>query len=104
MIIFSINDGLQSNEFNARAFFKAPDGELMFGGIDGYTTFYPENIKVDQQPPQVWITKFFKYNEEEIDLIANNQKIIRLPYRQNTFSVQFIGLDYRYPDDVNVFL
>lgn len=100
---FDINDGLQSNEFNAGAYRKAADGELMFGGINGFTTFFPEEIKLDNHRPQVWLTNFKTFDGKQFDLLANNNRVIRLPYKQNTFSIQFIGLDFLYPKDVTYF-
>ena len=36
---FAITDGLQSNEFNGRACFKSKDGNMYFGGINGFNVF-----------------------------------------------------------------
>ena len=36
---FTITDGLQSNEFNGRACFKSKDGNMYFGGINGFNVF-----------------------------------------------------------------
>jgi hypothetical protein len=37
-------DGLQSNEFNWQAAYRAPDGEMFFGGVNGINAFYPDRI------------------------------------------------------------
>ena len=39
------NDGLQSNEFNTGAYFRTSSGKLLFGGINGFNAFYPEDIQ-----------------------------------------------------------
>ncbi|MFT4924653.1 MAG: signal transduction histidine kinase/ligand-binding sensor domain-containing protein [Phenylobacterium sp.] len=59
---YDSNDGLQSNEFNG-AYFKADDGELFFGGINGFNRFYPKNIKSDDQVPTVVLTDFLLANQ-----------------------------------------
>ena len=41
---FDIRDGLQSNGFNRREFFKTEAGELFFGGSYGYNHFFPGSI------------------------------------------------------------
>ena len=48
--------GLQSREFNAFAFFQAPDGELFFGGVGGLSAFYPNRIADNPHPPAVLVT------------------------------------------------
>lgn len=42
--IFSNSDGVQDNEFSEHASYRSPAGELFFGGINGVTTFYPDEI------------------------------------------------------------
>ncbi len=42
---YDVTDGLQSYEFNAGAYFKSQKGEMFFGGINGFNSFYPDSIK-----------------------------------------------------------
>jgi len=42
---FSAHDGLQGDEFNSGASARAEDGELFFGGFNGISAFYPEQIR-----------------------------------------------------------
>jgi len=37
-------DGIQHQSFILGASFQADDGELFFGGINGYNHFYPEQL------------------------------------------------------------
>ncbi len=97
---FDIKDGLQSNEFNGNSCFQALDGELFFGGINGYTSFYPSEIELETNAPKVFITNL-KTSEKEHNLL--NQKSIELAYINNSFSVQFNGLDFIYPSDMEYF-
>lgn len=60
---FEASDGLQSNEFNSGAYFKAADGELFFGGINGFNRFMPDAIAIDQQAPVVVLTGFLLMNQ-----------------------------------------
>jgi len=43
-IHYDQRDGLQSNGFNRREFYKTADGEMYFGGVYGYNHFYPDDI------------------------------------------------------------
>ncbi len=97
---FDIKDGLQSNEFNGNACFQAEDGELFFGGINGYTSFYPSEIKLESKSPKVLLTQL-DTQHESYNLL--NQKTVCLKYADNSFTVHFIGLDLLYPTDVEYF-
>lgn len=97
---FDIKDGLQSNEFNGNSCFQAEDGELFFGGINGYTSFYPTEIAMESEPPKVLLTQL-ETPDKTYNLLTENR--IQLKYANNSFSVQFIGLDLLYPTDVEYF-
>src|SRR4030095_3038429 len=82
---YDVHDGLQSNEFNSYAAFKAPDGEMFFGGIEGYTSFYPEQIRRDNTQPFVAITGILLDGNRLLNLADYQQsKIIDLPYKDNS--------------------
>ncbi len=44
---FGMKDGLQSQEFNNKAYYKSPEGEIFFGGINGFNYFFPHRIKIN---------------------------------------------------------
>ncbi len=60
---YDVNDGLQSNGFSLGASFKAADGELFFGGFNGFNRFFPENIQDDTEVPTVVFTDFLLANQ-----------------------------------------
>ncbi len=95
-INYDVKDGLQSNEFNSPAYHKAQDGEMFFGGMNGLNSFYPEEIGYNDEPPEVVITSFKKFNEVQPVNIANNDTIT-LDHRDNFFSFEFSALDYSNP-------
>ncbi len=106
MQLFSHADGLQSNEFNTQAFFKAPNGELLFGGINGLNRFLPESLELNTQAPAVFIvgleinhqTAHFPVSEND-DLPAPIEYLrqIRLQSDQNNLSFEFAALDFTDP-------
>ncbi|MBN2345761.1 MAG: hypothetical protein JXO51_05165 [Candidatus Aminicenantes bacterium] len=53
---FTGRDGLQGDEFMPLSCFQAADGEMFFGGINGLTSFYPENIADNPFLPPVILT------------------------------------------------
>ena len=55
---FTITDGLQSNEFNGRACFKSKDGNMYFGGINGFNVFNSQDIELSTFEPKVIFDNF----------------------------------------------
>lgn len=51
---FTANDGLSSNEFNRISFYKAKNGKMYFGGLDGVNAFDPDDsfLAVERQANQ----------------------------------------------------
>lgn len=98
------SDGLQSNEFNVGAFFKNNYGELFFGGVNGYNSFYPDDVHLNKTLPKPLITDFFLFNKP-VEIGENSilpkdiseLQEITLKYRQNVISFKFASLHYSYP-------
>lgn len=96
---FDLHDGLQSNEFNGGAFFKSPvDGEMFFGGINGFNSFYPEQVSDNLHQPPVVISAFKKFDRPvRFDLVISTLEEIVLSHKDNFFGFEFVGLDYTNP-------
>jgi len=95
---FDIGDGLQSNEFLAGSYLKKDDGEILFGGIDGFNAFYPSKIKDNPHKPPIVITGFQVSNQYlQTDTIISSKKLIVLNHTQNDISFDFVALDYIFP-------
>lgn len=108
---YNTGDGLQDQEFEANAFLKTKDGEMYFGGINGFNSFYPGAIQPNSFVPPVYITGFQLSGRkvgpgegtgtgasplaQDISL----SKEIRLSYRQSTFSFTFAALNYTTPEN-----
>ncbi len=96
---YDMSDGLQSNEFNSASAWKSPDGEMFFGGINGYTSFHPEEIAENRSTPPVVLTRI---TVPGLDL-ANQRPLssraaVTLPHRYNDIHVQFSALNFRQPE------
>jgi len=106
---FSINDGLQSNQFSFNAGIKLTTGEFLFGGINGFNSFFPEQIKEFNQKNKLLLTDFQVNNqpieESKNELISDwdsgKIKEVVLPYNQTTVSIGFVALDFNNADKIN---
>ncbi|MEJ2196368.1 MAG: two-component regulator propeller domain-containing protein [Ignavibacteriaceae bacterium] len=59
---YDMDDGLQSREFNGQAEFYSSTGEMFFGGINGFNSFFPDSLRNNPYPPRVAITDFKLFN------------------------------------------
>ena len=100
---FTMNDGLQSNQFLPKASLLSSDNKLYFGGINGFNILTPEDIKNNPYIPPVYIMEigFPHMSDKEGQTDFGNalymRKEIRLPYEYNTFSLRFVALSYEEP-------
>jgi ligand-binding sensor domain-containing protein len=54
--IYKKSDNLQSQEFLYHSVAFSEEGEIHFGGINGFNSFFPENVKDNPFPPEVFIS------------------------------------------------
>jgi two-component sensor histidine kinase len=103
---YNVQDGLQGNQFFWGASFKGTGGELFFGGTNGFNSFYPEELKINDHIPPVYITSFQIFNkpvsmnekESILKTSVESTKEIELKYSQNVFSFEFTALDFSAPE------
>lgn len=101
---YTVDDGLQSEEFNGGSYYKAPDGEMFFGGIKGFNFFYPSEITDNKNIPNIVITDIKIFNEsipvgENSPLkvqISKTEEIV-LSYWQNDISFEYVALHFSNP-------
>jgi signal transduction histidine kinase len=94
-----VKDGLQANEFNQGAYFAARNGELFFGGVNGFNSFFPESINDNDYIPPIYLTTFKIFDkplQNPGSLASLND--IELSYSQNFFSFEFVALNYTTPE------
>jgi signal transduction histidine kinase/ligand-binding sensor domain-containing protein/DNA-binding NarL/FixJ family response regulator len=97
---YSREDGLLSNYFMWKSYFKSADGEILFGSVDGLNTFYPENVLRDTLIPRVLFSEFRVQNQlvecgdtVEGDVILDKhityQDTLVLNHRNRIFSFRY---------------
>ena len=100
------NNGLQGNNFNIGAAYKARNGDLIFGGIEGFSRFNPNNVSPNTFLPPVVLTNFLISNKPvtiggkkpTIEKSILKAETVRLDYKQNIISLLYAGLNYRIPE------
>lgn len=97
---YDARDGLQGNGFNGGAFFQADDGEMFFGGTDGFNSFYPQHIPFNSRVPEVVITTLSIFGRPlNPPRPIWSTREIELSYRQNFISLEFAALDFINPTE-----
>lgn len=101
-------DGIQGDIFMVNSFFKAPDGQMFFGGDNGFSCFYPQRIQVNTIPPKIKLSGLSVHNEpiHVGDTLSNGfvlQKAlnyvtkIKIPFRGNTFKIGVSAIHFQDP-------
>lgn len=108
LVNFDTHDGLQSGKFFEQSSLKTQNGDLYFGGYNGFNTFNPNKIGYNQTKKKPVFTAFRLFNsliDEKTDYKGhkilekpiNNTREIKLNYRENFITFEFSGLNYVNP-------
>ncbi len=100
---YDVSDGLQTNEFSTGCY-RGQDGQMFFGGSNGFSAFFPEHIRDNPYVPPIVITSFKIFNkpvpiggQSVLKKVVSYTDSLTLPYRDNIFSFQFAALSYANP-------
>jgi signal transduction histidine kinase/ligand-binding sensor domain-containing protein/DNA-binding response OmpR family regulator len=104
-------DGLLSNYFMWKAYYKSPDGELFFGSVDGLNCFYPDEIYNDTVRLRVLISELRVQNQlvecgdtVNGDIVLNRQIIYQdtlvLSHLNSNFSFDFFATGTMNPERI----
>nr|WP_221392792.1 response regulator [Dyadobacter sp. NIV53] len=99
---FALADGLQGNEFKSNSFFKTSDGEMYFGGVRGFSSFYPDKLVGNKYIAPVYLTDFQIFNKRVsvadknsvLEKHISETKEITISYDQSVISFEFAALNY----------
>ncbi len=99
---YNRHDGLQGDRFLMHSVHKNEEGELFFGGTNGFNAFNPKNLNDNLNIPKIVLTDFKLFNKSVLvgrDSVLkqhiNQTSQISLEYDQDVFSIEFIALNYR---------
>jgi two-component sensor histidine kinase/ligand-binding sensor domain-containing protein len=105
---FDVSDGLQSNEFNGGAAYRTRSGEMYFGGINGITRFFPDDIVENSFIPPIALTDLRVFGrsvfspdatEREAALrksLEENRRLA-LTHRDRMIEIEFAAMHFAAP-------
>ncbi|MEM9339089.1 MAG: two-component regulator propeller domain-containing protein [Bacteroidota bacterium] len=106
---YTKSHGIQGNDFYLASSIKMSNGDLYFGGTEGFSRFSPEKVKPSNIDPKLVITKFELFGKEvhlkdtvQGKVLYHNsllfQDEITLTHKQNIFNITFSSLDPTFPE------
>lgn len=103
--IYSIDNGLPSNQFNYKSALASSTGELFFGTSEGLVSFFPDKMVQNSFIPPVYITYINHKNNEALNELQNKDpdngymesEPIVLHHDQNNIELGFVALSYACP-------
>lgn len=99
---YTVGDGLQDRSFILGAHYKNAQGELFFGGVNGFNQFTPSSIIFDETPPKVVFEALLLFNKSvpinDHTVTSKNDRLIDIDYTNTMFSLQFTSPGATYPN------
>lgn len=102
---YNADDGLESNQFQTNASLRLKSGELLFGGINGLTSFFPDRLIKNKMKPKVAFTDFLVRNKPVLVDSADSplkksitfSDHINLKYDEGYITIKFAALNFINP-------
>lgn len=99
---FDFHDGLQSKEYRTGSFFKAKNGIMYFGGLNGFDYFHPDSIRNNENLPSVAFVDLQIFNKP-VKIGAEGSPLKKslsmvdeliLTYDQTVFTIEYTGISF----------
>jgi PAS domain S-box-containing protein len=98
IVNFDLANGLQTLQFQLGASLKTRDGRILFGSLDGFHDFDPDEIKPNGYAPPVVFTSLRVFNQPaKLPQSLSTLDHITLSFQDKIFSIDFSALDYTLP-------
>ncbi len=90
--------GLQANEFNFGAHYRSANGELFFGGIQGFNAFSPDGLEENEHAPPA-VLRSLEVNNAPVPIPPEGFGAagIELGYRDPVVTFELAALDFAAP-------
>jgi ligand-binding sensor domain-containing protein/serine phosphatase RsbU (regulator of sigma subunit) len=102
---YDVRDGLQGNEFLLGSFYKNQQGELFFGGNNGFNVFHPSHLENNTYVPPVYLTDFLLFNksvsiggDSPLEQHISETTDLTLSHLDSVFTFEFAALNFIHPE------
>lgn len=95
-------DGFSNDEFNRFSYHKDENERYYLGGVNGLNVFYPEDLLIEENNPQIVLTRFTKFDSKKDTLLVqetnlHNLKEITISPYDTYFQFHFALPNYTRP-------
>jgi ligand-binding sensor domain-containing protein/serine phosphatase RsbU (regulator of sigma subunit) len=92
-------DGLNRVNYREGSAYKGQDGAIYFGGLNGLTRFYPDQLVTNTFVPPVVFTNLTLFNQPiETTVPVDRLAALNLTYEDDMLGLEFAALDYTDPE------
>lgn len=108
---YSTDKGMMSSECNGNSFDITPDGEIVIGTTEGYTSFFPENRSMRGSEPLNLMFNDLYIHSVKVEVSSDKNSVLkntlgytdRLTFnsRQDSFSISFSAIEYSLPQNIH---
>lgn len=102
--LYTQRDGLPETQFNFSSSYKAADGTIYMGTINGMISFRPRLFRNDNFNPPLYITRIHIPSDNNSQYaqqgILPDDFVLKLPHQKATFTLTFAALGYTSPEAV----
>ncbi len=104
---FHIHQKEEENAYSENAGVKMDDGSLVFGHLNGFTSFLPDSIGSNKKHYPIRLTDLYVFNEKVqpgnksiLSQSINHTTDISLKYNQNFITIDYAMLDFENPGEI----
>jgi len=108
-VFYESRNGLRERNFNSGAVLRLSDGQLIFGGSSGLTSFFPGQVKPDAYEPAAVLTGFRLFNRPvlpgttttegfQLEKSLSSLEELVLTHLDNVISIEFSALHFSCPE------
>ncbi|MBP1656620.1 MAG: signal transduction histidine kinase [Bacteroidetes bacterium] len=95
---YNEDDGVSIHPFMTQTGCRTRNGEMYFGGVNGFVRFHPDSIADNPYVPPIVITKFLISDTlATLDTVITEKKRITLSHEEDSFAFEFASLNYTKP-------
>jgi signal transduction histidine kinase/streptogramin lyase len=92
---YNEDDGVSIHPWSMQPGYRTRNGEMYFGGTNGFVRFHPDSIASNRYMPPIVITKFLISDRlAALDTAITEKKAIGLSYDEDSFAFEFSSLNY----------
>ncbi len=95
---YNEDDGITIHPFMTQFGYRTRNGEMYFGGTNGFVRFHPDSIEDNPYVPPVVITRLLISDRPAtLDTVISEKKGITLSHDEDSFAFEFAALNYTNP-------